>query len=91
MCVHSQEKQANEESMNRQFKLRFEASLEEIKLSLSKNRGIKTVSKVHERIWRLKQKYQSINKYYNIEIINDNEKVTEISWTLKEFNSKSYF
>jgi len=83
--VHSQAKQAKEVSMNEQFKTRFEAGLEEIKLSLSKNRGVKTIEKVHERIGRLKQKYPSISKYYHLEIVKDSTKVSSISWEIKEY------
>ena len=83
--VHSQAKQAKEVSMNEQFKTRFEAGLEEIKLSLSKNRGVKRIEKVHERIGRLKQKYPSISKYYHLEIVKDSTKVSSISWEIKEY------
>ncbi len=42
-------------------------------------------------IGRLKEKNQSINKYYNIVVAIENEKVNEISWTLKEYKKEGHF
>ena len=66
--VKSQSKEAKERSMNEQFRSRFEAGLQKIADSLAKKGGIKQEDKVYERIGRLKQKYPSIQRYFDIEI-----------------------
>jgi len=88
LLVHSLAKQAKETSIKSQFAKRYEEGLIEINNSLSKKSGIKKQEKVWERIGRLKQKYPSINKHYDIQIItNGSDKsgsiVTEIKWQLK--------
>lgn len=66
--VESQAKEAKERSMNQQFRTRFEAGLQKISDSLTRKGGVKQESKVHERIGRLKQKYPSIHRYFDIDI-----------------------
>jgi hypothetical protein len=65
--VESQAKELKERSMNEQFRSRFEAGLQLIADSLTKKGGVKQEDKVHERIGRLKQKYPSIGRYFDIE------------------------
>ena len=66
--VESQTKEKKERSMNEQFQSRFEAGLHRIADSLTKKGGVKQEDKVYERIGRLKQKYPSIQRYFDIEI-----------------------
>lgn len=66
--VESQAKEAKERSMNQQFRSRFEAELQKISDSLTKKSGVKQEDKVHQRIGRAKQKYPSIQRYFDIEI-----------------------
>jgi len=66
--VKSEAKKLKERSMNEQFQARFEEGLRKINESLSKKGGVKRLDKVHERIGRLKQKYPSIQRYYDIEV-----------------------
>lgn len=65
--VESETKKRKERSMNDQFQERFEAGLEKIAASLAKKGGVKQEDKVHERVGRLKQKYPSIQRHYEIE------------------------
>ena len=65
--VESTAKELKERSMNEQFRSRFEAGLQQIADSLTKKGGVKQEDKVHERIGRLKQKYPSIGRYFDIE------------------------
>ena len=65
--VESHFKELKERSMNEQFRSRFEAGLTEIAASLTKKGGVKQEDKVHQRIGRLKQKYPSIGRYFDIE------------------------
>jgi len=64
--VESTAKEMKERSMNGQFRSRFEAGLQQIADSLTKKGGVKQEGKVHERIGRLKQKYPSIGRYFDI-------------------------
>jgi len=66
--VESQTKEKKERSMNEQFRSRYEAGLQKIADSLTKKGGVKQEDKVYERIGRLKQKYPSIQRYFDIEI-----------------------
>ena len=74
--IDSEAKQAKEVSMNNRFQEGFEKGLSIIYASLEKKSGIKTEEKVYERIGRLKQKYPSIAKYYEISYIVKTEIVT---------------
>lgn len=65
--VESHSKELKERSMNDQFRSCFEAGLQQIANSLTKKGGVKQEDKVHERIGRLKQKYPSIGRYFDIE------------------------
>jgi len=56
------------------------------KLKKSVNKGtIKESGKVFERIGRLKQRYSSITKYYDINVIQDEttQKATDVTWIKK--------
>ena len=64
--VESGSKEIKERSMNEQFRTRFEAGMQSIADSLTRKGGVKQEDKVWERIGRLKQKYPSIGRYYDI-------------------------
>jgi hypothetical protein len=66
--VESQAKKSKERSMNEKFRSGFETGLQNIAGSLSKKGGVKQEDKVYERIGRLKQKYPSIHRYFDIEV-----------------------
>lgn len=84
--INSPAKQLKEESMNRNFRKRFEEELEKIKKSLETKHGTKSYTKVIERVGRARQKYPSIAKYYVIDYIPDNEKnpknMADIDWRI---------
>ena len=64
--IDSEAKRAKELSMNNRFEESFEKGLSIIAASLEKKSGVKTEEKVYERVGRLKQKYASVSKYYEI-------------------------
>jgi Transposase DDE domain len=77
--VKSYNKSLKESGMNSAFAQKFEQGLQEIKNALTKKNGTKKLDKVWQRIGRLKQKYPSIAKYYNIQTpANTNNIVTEL-------------
>ena len=67
--VESHAKKLKERSMNDQFRQRFEDGLQIIADSLTKKGGVKQADKVYERIGRLKGKYPSIQRYFDIKVV----------------------
>ncbi len=87
--VHSWGKALKESGMNSRFSQRFEQGLSQIKESLSKKSGVKKQEKVWERIGRLKTKYPSIHKHYDIETEANNKGIiTNITWKQKPLDKK---
>jgi len=86
--VESEGKRKKEFSMNNRFKDGYLKGLESIAGSLTKKGGVKQEDKVHERVGRLKQKYPSIHKYYDIDYQVEEQavkkKVTKKSATAKQ-------
>ncbi len=80
--VYSSTKEKKEKSMDESFSKKFELGLQNIKDALSKKGGVKKKEKVHERIGRVKQKYPSIHKHYNIDIAYKGNIVIDLNWTL---------
>jgi transposase len=82
--VKSEAKRVKESAMNSRFKDRFEEGLAAIESSLHKKGGIKQTDKVHERIGRLKEKYPSIHRFYQIDVeSNEKNVVTSLAWHIK--------
>jgi len=73
--IDSEAKRIKEMSMNNRFQENFEKGLSIIAASLEKKSGIKTEAKVNERIGRLKGKYPSVSKYYEISYTVETETV----------------
>jgi DDE family transposase len=87
--VHSSGKALKESGMNSRFSQRFEQGLSQIKESVGKKSGIKKQQKVWERIGRLKTKYPSIHKYYDIDTeATDKGTITNITWKQKSLDKK---
>jgi hypothetical protein len=87
--VHSRGKALKESGMNSRFSQRFEQGLSQIKESLSKKSGIKKQQKVWERIGRLKTKYPSVHKYYDIDTEANNKGIiTNITWRQKPLDKR---
>ena len=87
--VHSNGKAIKESGMNSRFSQRFEQGLSQIKAGISKKGGVKKQQKVWERIGRLKTRYSSIHKYYDINTEADNKGIiTDIKWKQKALDKK---
>ena len=95
--VKSESKCHKESAMNSRFKDRFDEGLIKIESSLHKKGGVKQLPKVHQRIGRLKQKYPSIHRFYQIDVeSDDNNIVTSLTWSINpatdpDENSGIYF
>ncbi len=66
LWVKSKAKVLKENSMNGLLSQRFEEGIQSIGEGINKKGGTKKLDKVFERIGRLKQKYPSVHKYYDI-------------------------
>jgi transposase len=79
LWVKSQAKALKETGMNDQFSQRFEEGLRVIQKGITSKGGTKKTDKVWERIGRLKEKYPSVSKYYEITVL---DKGKGIAWEL---------
>jgi hypothetical protein len=86
LFVRSEKKAKKEVSMKQYFTKHFEEGLEQIKKGIHSKSGTKKITKVYERLGRLKQKYPSGVRFYDVEILPDtnNNLATDIIWTNKE-------
>lgn len=90
LWIKSHAKALKENSMNGLLAQRFEEGIQNINASTGKKGGTKKLDKVYERIGRLKQKYPSAHKYYDIMVTNDgNGTVTGVSCDHKKGDDPS--
>lgn len=84
--VLSEDKYETANSMRSQFEQRFEMELQKIAQSLDRKGGTKKVAKVHERIGRARERYPSVQYYYDIVVTlsQDNLTATTVSWSKNE-------
>ena len=80
--VKSPSKEKKEEGMKLQFEKRFEEELQKVHTALHRKGGIKQTDKVHQRIGRAKEKYPSVQHYYDITVSSDPKTglAIEITW-----------
>ncbi|MDT8442644.1 MAG: IS1634 family transposase, partial [Desulfuromonadales bacterium] len=91
LYVRSQQKAVKEASMNEHYSQRYEQDLEGIRVGIHKKGGTKKLDKVWERVGRLKERYPTANKHYNIRVIADaqQEKAIDLKWSKKATRPKS--
>ncbi|MFV7236593.1 IS1634 family transposase [Flavobacterium sp. ZB4R12] len=84
--VKSDMKAMKERSMNRKFKTLYEDTLTKLANGLAKKSGIKKQEIINQKIGRLQQKYPSIAKHYQIDLLADQKtgKVISMKWEVKE-------
>ncbi len=81
--VSSEGKRLKETSMHDQFHERFEQGLRVIAKAIGSKHGTKAYDKVNQRIGRLKAKYPSVHRLYDIHLEKDEKDVCRhMSWTL---------
>jgi transposase len=71
LYCYSEARAEKENAITRRFAERFEAGLQKIVGSLAKPRGEKRLSKLSERIGRLKEKSRGASQHYVIELVPD--------------------
>jgi len=84
--VASEDKYETANSMRSQFEQRFELELQKIAQSLERKGGTKKAAKVHQRIGRARERYPSVQYYYDIEVTlsEDNKTAIAVSWSKDE-------
>ena len=84
--VKSDMKAMKERSMNRKFKTHFEDMLTKLANGIAKKSGIKKQEIINQKIGKLQEKYPSIARHYQIDLLVDKQtsKVTSINWEAKE-------
>jgi len=80
LYVRSQRKAQKELSMHENFTSHFEIGLNQISEGIHKKGGTKLVEKVWERIGRLKERYPSAHRFFDIQVSQDGKKATEMNW-----------
>ena len=86
LSVKSPSKAMTEQSMNRQWRERFETELTKARNALSKKGGTKVYDKVVERVGRAMGRYPSVAKYYQIDYVRSEENpahMADIQWTIR--------
>ena len=82
LYCESEARARKEESMKTRFQQHFEAGLAAIAGSLQKKRGHKSYGRVMERIGRLRERYPTIARFYNIEVGQETGRATQIKWSV---------
>lgn len=84
--VLSEDKYETANSIRIQFEQRFELELQKIAQSVERKGGTKKAAKVHQRIGRARQRYPSVQYYYDIDVTlsQDNHTVTSVIWSKNE-------
>ena len=84
--VASEDKYETASGMRSQFEQRFEQELEKIAQSLDRKGGTKKADKVHQRIGRARERYPSVQYYYDIAVTltPDNQTAIALNWSKNE-------
>jgi transposase len=82
LYCHSADRQGKEEGISTRFCQRFEAGLQALADGLAKPRAEKRMTRLHERIGRLKEKSRGVGQHYTIELIPDEtgERAVDLRW-----------
>lgn len=83
LYVRSKMKAVKEASMDDHFSERYEEELKNLAQSIHKKNGTKKHDKVMERIGRIKERYSTANKHYEITVKAENNIAVMITWKRK--------
>jgi len=81
MYIKSKQKAVKEASMEAHYSKRFEEELEYLSKTIHTKGGTKKIKSVCERLGRIKERYPTANKHYKIEITEENQIVTQITFS----------
>jgi transposase len=82
LYCYSKARAEKEDAITRRFTERFETGLQKIAEGLAKPRGEKRLTKLNERIGRLKEKCRGVGQHYAIDLVPDasGQKAIALSW-----------
>ncbi|HUZ58707.1 MAG TPA: IS1634 family transposase [Hanamia sp.] len=83
MYVRSELKAVKEASMEAHFSERYEQELEKLNQSVQKKGGVKNITKVHERLGRIKERYPAANRHYTIHVENEGDRAILLTFSRK--------
>lgn len=88
LCL-SEGRERKETAIDEKKEERFLTDISKIKASINKG-NIKEPGKVFERVGRVKQKYSSMAKYYDVAVTEDEKtkKVIDLTWSKKEIRKE---
>lgn len=80
LYVKSEMKEKKEKGIEDLHCKRYEEGLKEVQEGIGKKGGIKKAERVYERLGRLKERYPSVHRFYDIDIKSKDNIVVELSW-----------
>ena len=80
LYCHSQKMEGKERAMQDRYGKRFEEDLEKIVASISKKYSDKSYGKIMQRIGRIKERYSSIGRFYQIDVREEEGIVKSIEY-----------
>ncbi|MBM3120257.1 MAG: IS1634 family transposase [Chloroflexi bacterium] len=80
LFCHSQKMECKERAIQERFNKLFEDDLENIISCLTKRYSNKSYGKIMERIGRLRERYSSVSRFYQIDVVETNGMVNHIEF-----------
>ena len=80
LYVRSEKKAKKEVSMHENFTAHFVEGLNQVLYGMQRKGGTKKVEKVWERIGRLKERYPSAHRFYDLAITSENGIASKLEW-----------
>lgn len=81
MYIRSEKKAIKEASMEAHYSKRFEEELDNLAKAIHTKGGTKTITKVHERLGRIKERYPAANKHYKVVVEEENKIATLVTYS----------
>lgn len=81
MYIRSEMKAVKEASMEAHYSKRFEEELAHLAKAIHTKGGTKKITKVYERLGRIKERYPAANKHYKIVVKEENQLATLITYS----------
>ena len=81
MYIRSDKKAVKEASMEAHYSKRFEEELDSLAKAIHTKGGTKAITKVHERLGRIKERYPAANKHYKVVVEEENKMATLVTYS----------
>lgn len=81
MYIRSEQKAAKEASMEAHFSGRYERELTGLNESIQRKGGVKNITKVYERMGRIKERYPAANKHYSIRVEKKGDRAIRLTFS----------